>query len=556
LRERLVEERLQLAVLGQFKRGKSTFLNALMGAPLLPAAVIPVTAIPTFIAFGKQPLVRISFDGERAPEECRAPQPDTIREFLFSFVAEEANPHNRLGVTKAELFYPAPILSGGTVLIDTPGIASTHKHNTEAALRVLPECDAALFVVATDPPITAAELDYLEQLKAKMSRIFIIVNKIDYVGAEERESLISFLLKVLHERALLPDETALFQVSARDGLAAKLGKDRCKLEQSGLAGVEERLLGYLATEKTHSLVHAVMRKTSDIITHASDEIELRVQALRMPLQDLEAKTRAFEDALQKIEEQRRVTRDLLMGDKRRLIEKLESRIDKLREQSRSHLGSVIEESLANADPRNWEEAAQVSLSKAIEGGFETAREEMTGQCAAEADTVLGTFQDRIGELVAAVRRTAADLFDTPFRQDIERDAFTLGEDPYWVTERVASTLIPGPGRLVDRLLPIRLRRARTRARLAGDIEQLIVRNAENLRWAILRGFDETFRGAIGHIEERLDDAIDTTKHVIEQTLADRRNRSFVADPELGRLKKTLGALTDMQATLAQMESVD
>jgi GTP-binding protein EngB required for normal cell division len=555
LRERLVQERLQLAVLGQFKRGKSTFLNALMGAPLLPAAVVPVTAIPTFIAFGKQPLVRISFDGERAPEECRASDPDAIREFLFSFVAEDANPHNRLGVTKAELFYPAPILSGGTVLIDTPGIASTHKHNTEAALRVLSECDAALFVVATDPPITAAEIEYLEQLKAKMSRIFIIVNKIDYVGAEERESLVSFLLKVLHERALLPEETALFQVSARDGLAAKLEKDRCKLERSGLAGIEEHLLGYLSTEKIYSLVDAITRKTSDVLTHASDEIGLRMQALRMPLQDLEAKTRAFENALQKIEDQRRVTRDLLMGDKRRLIEKLELRIEELREQSRSRLAGVIEESLTDAEPRNWETAAQAGLSKAIEGIFETAREEMTRRFAAEADAVLGTFQDRIGELVAAVRRTAADLFDTPFRQDIERDAFTLGEDPYWVTERIASTLIPGPGRLVDRMLPIRPRRARIRTRLVGDTEQLIVRNAENLRWAILRGFDETFRGAIGHIEERLDDAIDTTKHVIERTLADRRNRSFIADPELGRLRKTLGSLTDMQAMLAQLAPI-
>ncbi len=55
LHERLVEERLQVAVLGQFKRGKSTFLNALLGESLLPTGVVPLTAIPTFIHWGALP---------------------------------------------------------------------------------------------------------------------------------------------------------------------------------------------------------------------------------------------------------------------------------------------------------------------------------------------------------------------------------------------------------------------------------------------------------------------------------------------------------------------
>ena len=363
LRERLAQQRLQLAILGQFKRGKSTFINALLGVPLLPAAVIPVTAIATFIAWGDKPLARVSFASERVPEECGASDPKTIRDFLFGFVAEEANPHNRLGVAKAELFYPAPILSDGTVLIDTPGIASTLTHNTEAAFRVLPECDAALFILATDPPITAAELDYLDQIKSKVSRIFIIVNKIDYVAAEERKSLIGFLRKVLHERALLSEDNAIFQISARHGLAAKLGNDGGRLEQSGLIEVEKHLLGYLATEKTRTLEHAIRLKATDILAHAGTELELRMQVLRMPLHDLESKTRAFEDALQRIKEQRRVTRDVLLGDKRRQIQKLESRVAELRQASRLRLARVIDTSLGVADTRAWEKTLRLTSLK-------------------------------------------------------------------------------------------------------------------------------------------------------------------------------------------------
>jgi hypothetical protein len=176
---------------------------------------------------------------------------------------------------------------------------------------------------------------------------------------------------------------------------------------------------------------------------------------------------------------------------------------------------------------------------------------MTSECATEADAILANYQRRVDELVAAVRRTAADLFDIPFRQDIDSDRFQLGEDPYWVTGRLASTLIPDPGRVIDRVFPPKLRRARLRARLLRDIEELIVRNTENLRWAILRGFDETFRNATDHLEQRLDDAIAGTERVIEQALVDRRDQSFAVEPELDCLRRTLGSVSDIRAALAQ-----
>jgi GTP-binding protein EngB required for normal cell division len=544
LRERLVHQRLQIAVLGQFKRGKSTFVNALLGAPLLPSAVVPVTAIPTFITWRAKPLARVSFsDIQKMPEECGGAA-DQIRDFLYRFVAEEANPQNRLGVAKAELFYPAPILSGGTVLIDTPGVGSTLKHNTDAALRALSECDAALFVIATDPPITEIELDYLDQLRSKVSRIFIIVNKVDTVAAEDRDALVKFLSKVLRERSLLSEEGAIFQVSARDGLAAKLKDDRGGLERSGVTEIEEHLLRYLATEKTQSLEQAIAIKTADLLAQAASMIELRLQALRMPLDELGGKTRAFEDALHSIEEQRRVTGDLLAGDNRRLIEDLEARIEELREKSRSQLAGVIDGSLAGLDPSAWEETAQREIAVAIETIFEGAREQIARACSTGADAVLSAYQMRTDELIATVRRTAAELFDISFREDIDRDSFALGEDPYWVTEDIGSALIPDPSKLADRLLPIGLRRRHLRARLIRNTDQLIVRNAENLRWAALRGFNETFRNASGHLEERLDDAIDATRSVIEKAAADRRDTAFATDPEISRLDGILHALVE------------
>jgi hypothetical protein len=120
LADRLGAGRLQLAVLGQFKRGKSSFINALLGVPLLPSGVVPVTAIPTYIAWGASPLVEVWFHDGRAPTLFHPSDADATREIVARFVAEEANRENRLNVSRVQVSFPADFLRGGIVLIDTP----------------------------------------------------------------------------------------------------------------------------------------------------------------------------------------------------------------------------------------------------------------------------------------------------------------------------------------------------------------------------------------------------------------------------------------------------
>jgi GTP-binding protein EngB required for normal cell division len=239
LHRRLDQERLQLAVLGQVKRGKSTFINALLGDDVLPTGVIPLTAVATFIAWRREPLVVVRFMGEAPSEQFAVHTADEIRNVLFRFVAEEANPENCLVVERVDLFYPAGILADGTVIIDTPGVGSTLRHNTEAALQVLPECDAAFFVVSADPPITEVELEYLRLLKSKTARVFFILNKADYLRPDETRSVVDFVQKVLAEKSLIDAGGRMFCISARDGLDAKQSGNKQMLETSGIAELED-----------------------------------------------------------------------------------------------------------------------------------------------------------------------------------------------------------------------------------------------------------------------------------------------------------------------------
>jgi small GTP-binding protein len=199
LQLRLATERFQLAVLGQFKRGKSTLLNALLRADVLPVGVVPVTAIPTFLEAGVTPVLCVTYSSKKV-DELKIDGWDSLLERLTAFVTEENNPGNRLGIARVDVRLPSPLLKHGVVLIDTPGVGSTFRHNSAAADAVLPECDATLFVLSVDPPITEVELEFLGRIRQTAARIIVVLNKIDVLEPEEQEKAVAFLSRVLAEQ--------------------------------------------------------------------------------------------------------------------------------------------------------------------------------------------------------------------------------------------------------------------------------------------------------------------------------------------------------------------
>jgi hypothetical protein len=539
LRYRLEHQRFQLAVLGQFKRGKSAFINALLGAPLLPIAVIPLTAVPVFISWRSHPLVRVRLADHRPDEAISTDDPDAIRQFLFRFVSEEANPKNELGVDRVDLFYPSPLLAAGLVLIDTPGVGSPLRHNTEAALRVLPESDAAIFVVSVDPPITEVEIAYLEQIRSKAAKLFFVLNKIDYLRPEERDHVREFVKRTLKQHRLWAPDRVLFTVSATDGLDAKQRGDQTKLRLSGIADVERHISGDLAVQKGRLLEEAVRSKAADIISEAISALRLQILALEMPLHELAEKCQAFQHTLAAIEGQRRIIRDLLDGERRRLREQLEQQIDLLRKSAMAKLVEIVDQRLRqNEDPGE--------LSQAIGETFDTARQELTASFVAIFDSALENHQKRIGSLVDEVRRNAGALFNTPFERRFEPDSFSIGEDPYWVTDGIQTALLPDTSGIVDLIVPHPVRRRRHHKRILHQLDEVILRNAENLRWAILRGIEDTFRRASLKFEVHLDNAIATTNGVVRQALERRQTNNSAACGELSRLRMKSGVLSELQ----------
>src|ERR1700683_1658078 len=209
LAERVSQGRFYVACVGQFKRGKSTLLNALIGHSVLPTAVVPVTAIPTIIRHGEHLAVRVRFQTARWT--------DVPVEAIEDFVSEEKNPENSKGVAGLEVFVPSPLLMTGMCLVDTPGLGSVFAGNAAATHAFIPHIDAAIFVIGADPPLSGDELELVETVSKEVRDLVFVLNKADRTNAVDRSAAIEFARRVLETRLTRPI-SKIFEISALDRL--------------------------------------------------------------------------------------------------------------------------------------------------------------------------------------------------------------------------------------------------------------------------------------------------------------------------------------------------
>jgi GTPase SAR1 family protein len=178
----------RLMVLGDMKRGKSTFLNALIGENILPSDVNPCTALLTVLRYGEQKKVTVHFTGDRSPEEL------DFATFKTKYTIdpaeakrlEESNKPAFPDVDYAVVEYPLELLSKGIEIIDSPGLNDTEARN-ELSLGYLNNCHAVLFVLSATQPCTLGERRYLENyIKDRGLSVFFLMNAWDRV----KESII------------------------------------------------------------------------------------------------------------------------------------------------------------------------------------------------------------------------------------------------------------------------------------------------------------------------------------------------------------------------------
>jgi GTPase Era involved in 16S rRNA processing len=176
---------LDVAVFGQFKSGKSSLVNAVLGSDVLPVGVVPVTTVVTRVSGGSRLAARVTLlDGS-----VQEVEPASIADF----VAESRNPENRRQVAVVDIFTPALADLPGLRLVDTPGLGSVLVHNTQATRDWLPNVAIALVAVSADRPLAEEDRRLISELRPHAPRIAVVVTKVDLLTEDERQEVKTFL---------------------------------------------------------------------------------------------------------------------------------------------------------------------------------------------------------------------------------------------------------------------------------------------------------------------------------------------------------------------------
>lgn len=263
---RVAEDRFQLVVIGQFKRGKTSLMNAIVGRPLLPTGSVPVTSAITSLRYGSAVRVAIRRAGQQFEQEVPI-------EALPDFITERGNPDNAKHVVSADVEVPAPFLRRGLRFVDTPGIGSAREQNTATTLAFLPEADAAVFVTGADAPLSEGELAFLDTVREHVRKLFFVVNKIDQLAAADRDEVLAYTARLLAGR-LGVDAVPLFPVSAARALAV----DAATAADSGLPALERALAAFLGADRQRVFLVSVLDRTIRVLDEARFTLHLHERA--------------------------------------------------------------------------------------------------------------------------------------------------------------------------------------------------------------------------------------------------------------------------------------
>jgi len=513
LLKKLAEELFNVVVVGEFKRGKTTFVNALLGADVLPAAVVPLTSIVTAVTWGEEPRAEVSFLNGRTES--------VGLEDLPLYVTERGNPRNELGVQRAMVFYPAEELRDGVFLVDTPGVGSIYRHNTEAAYAFVPESDAAVFLTSADPPISDGERTFLEDVRAEAARMFFVLNKVDYLSENDRQEALAFTRDVLEEA--LGTEPKLYPVSARQGLFAKLVGDQRELEASGMATFERDFSRFLVREKGSVIVTSISGQGRKLLADARNALDVEERALQIPIEDLAARTEEMERVFAQALESRDDIRTLLRREAEKLVALVEEDLDHLRQNASKSLVRRAEGFLAESPDVPSVDAVDELVKDALRRELERWRLEEDRKIGEAFQIAMSRHVEETNRLIEGTVRLCGELLqvqlssvDTPAGIAPETQ-FTYS---FFEVPTILESLLPD----MSRFLPAGVVRRRVSRTVSEKVPELVDKHCGRLRWDFVQRLDRSRVALEGALDERLEGTIESLRLGVRRAL-DERSRS-------------------------------
>ena len=246
-----------LVVMGEIKKGKSSFINALLGQPdLVPVQSDIATSTLFKIHYGTEITYRVHF--HKAADKEILP---ITRKELDDYGTETGNPRNCKQVEFIAVSSPSRLLEDGLVIVDTPGVGGLFKVHRELTFQYAPKADAVIFVTDMSAPIGSEEVSFLKELRQTTDMIYFVQTKSDTGDVETVARMMKNNKNILcAEVGITEQELVLFSVSA---LAKNMSSEVTGCEEKDFSKKEKFLTqsGYIPFLK---FFHTQARKQREV----------------------------------------------------------------------------------------------------------------------------------------------------------------------------------------------------------------------------------------------------------------------------------------------------
>ena len=285
LENKISQDYYMVVVLGEFKRGKSSFVNALLGKGLLPTDVLPETATINMLLYNESPVLEVVYkDGHKE-------KGDVSLDFLRQFSANNAS-NKAESVNYIKIGYPMDVLENRVVLVDTPGVADLDDIRTDVTYGFIPQANAVIFLLDANTPLTKTEKEFIEDrlVPQGINDILFIVNKYDCVDDEEDEDFLEELNKRLTSVFKLGTKEAklnsftLLPLSATMALQGMESGNSKLVAASGINEVRQHLwetlsTGVIAKRKQQYVKYKLHKVEQHIIQYLEMQMALNQAAI-------------------------------------------------------------------------------------------------------------------------------------------------------------------------------------------------------------------------------------------------------------------------------------
>ncbi len=264
LLNRFQETRFLVLAIGEFKRGKSTMINALAGREICPTSVIPKTARVTRI-FGSatdREYVEIHFAGEERDPQTIPLDGAPIDEL----VAMSGKRHKEVSHVDVYLKPSGALLQSGVVLVDTPGLKSVVLEHDQVKKAYLPRADLVLFSLSAIQPMSADEKGFLISHPELLDKTIFVLNRMDEVSAKERDVVINYVKDALAEHVLGSKETIprLIPISALRAFEAQQTGKVDGLADTGVPALSALIVASLVKDRGYPVLRAIAEGEQEV----------------------------------------------------------------------------------------------------------------------------------------------------------------------------------------------------------------------------------------------------------------------------------------------------